>query len=370
MAFSITKTDLDYALTLLKGSIEPSKSHPILEHIVFDATGDAVTLRATNLFREAEVVIEADVKAEGQAALPSPVLYEVVRRLSDEGVLNFKKDGAIVVLSCGRSRYRVPFLPSEDFPHHFAVTEGQRLTIAAYELAALLKTALYATGGNVSRIFTCGVYLHDKDGVLSAVGTDSNRMGLRQSDYVPNFILGSLIPSEGAREIVRLLDKVYGDVDLLISDTTLELHLPLFRFTTKLLDCEYPEYTRIIPRANGSCVTISRDDLLDAAERATAVLSTVDESADTLRVTIGKDVLVMAAGPIKSPIVHEEVDAECHKEISFGIQLRYLTEMLREWPKKSRIEIQHNNPSGAILFTSPDDQRSTHVVMPSRSRDR
>ena len=118
MAFSITKTDLDYALTLLKGSIEPSKSHPILEHIVFDATGDAVTLRATNLFREAEVVIEADVKAEGQAALPSPVLYEVVRRLSDEGVLNFKKDGAIVVLSCGRSRYRVPFLPSEKSPSY------------------------------------------------------------------------------------------------------------------------------------------------------------------------------------------------------------------------------------------------------------
>ena len=292
-----------------------------------------------------------------------------MRRLPEDGEISFKSDGYVMVLSCGRSRYRVPFLPAEDFPEAMAVAEGERLLIPAADLSAMLRASAYATTVKDSRVFTGGVYLHAKDGRLACVGSDGSRLGLRSCALEVDDLPSMVIPTDGARELERLLGEAEGDVDLLVSDSKLELHLPRFRFTTKLLDCTYPLYERVIPKANGACVTVGRDALLAAVERAHGVLSTVGNANSlSARLSVEKDRILVTSGPKEASVVHEEVEeveADGAEDTAFSLNLGWLAEMLRLWPQEARIAIQSKGHGSAIRFSSEDDPGSLHVIMPA-----
>src|SRR5258708_20028387 len=89
MEFSVKKFDLLQELSLTQGVVERKTTIPILGNILCEASGNQITLTATDLELSIRTTCEAKVKKEGAGTIPAKKLLELVRLLP-EGEIRFK----------------------------------------------------------------------------------------------------------------------------------------------------------------------------------------------------------------------------------------------------------------------------------------
>src|SRR3984893_12263393 len=89
MEFSVKKFDLLQEVSLTQGVVERKTTIPILGNILCEASGNLVTLTATDLELSVRTSCEAKVKKAGAGTIPAKKLLELVRLLP-EGEIRFK----------------------------------------------------------------------------------------------------------------------------------------------------------------------------------------------------------------------------------------------------------------------------------------
>src|SRR5579862_4675372 len=116
MELTVSKADLARELGLSQGVIEKRTTIPILSNILLEASGDRLTLTATDLELGIRSECPARVKKEGAGTIPARKLLDYVRLLPD-GDVNIKfLENHWASITCGRSRTRIAGMSRESFP--------------------------------------------------------------------------------------------------------------------------------------------------------------------------------------------------------------------------------------------------------------
>src|SRR5450631_3128992 len=116
MEFSVKKFDLQRELSLTQGVVERKTTIPILGNILCEASGNHITLTATDLELSIRTSCEAKVKKEGAGTIPAKKLLELVRLLP-EGEIKFKLlDNHWVEIVSDRKNYKLVGMSKDNFP--------------------------------------------------------------------------------------------------------------------------------------------------------------------------------------------------------------------------------------------------------------
>ena len=116
MEFSVNKADLVRELNLSQGVVERKTTIPILSNILIEASGDMLTLTATDLELGIRCEAPAKVKSAGTGTIPAKKLLDYVRLLPEAEVQVKIADNHWMTLVCGRSRTRIAGMSRESFP--------------------------------------------------------------------------------------------------------------------------------------------------------------------------------------------------------------------------------------------------------------
>ena len=100
----------------VQGIVEAKGAMPILSHLLLTTEKDRIGIQATDLEIGAKGYYSANVVAEGQVTLNAKKLFDILRELPSEEVHLTKEDNHWVTLRCGKSKFRLPGMPSQDFP--------------------------------------------------------------------------------------------------------------------------------------------------------------------------------------------------------------------------------------------------------------
>ena len=126
------KADLVRELQFFQQIVERKNTIPILANVLMEASGNEVTLLATDLEVALRSRCEAAVSKPGSVTLPAKKFYEVVRALPDGDVnIETEKGGSNVKVSGGQFSSKMPTLPREDFPTLPEAGGGAKATIRA-----------------------------------------------------------------------------------------------------------------------------------------------------------------------------------------------------------------------------------------------
>src|SRR3954453_24046943 len=107
MEFTVSKSDLVRELSLSQGVVEKKTTIPILSNVLLEASGDRVSLTATDLELGIRCLCPARVKKEGSGTEPAKNLLAYVRLLP-EGYVNMKcVEIHCACIAAGRSRTRI-----------------------------------------------------------------------------------------------------------------------------------------------------------------------------------------------------------------------------------------------------------------------
>ncbi|MEM9734728.1 MAG: DNA polymerase III subunit beta [Pseudomonadota bacterium] len=372
MKFIIEQKDFQPALAAATRVVQRRNTIPILSNVKVEASGETITITASDLDTEISVTAPAQVEAAGATTMPGHLLSAMVNRLPKGAQVSVSADDRMANIICGKRTAQLPILPVTNFPE-FARSDAQHaITLAGMELHNLFSSVAYAISTEETRYYLCGIYMHVVGDDVAVVATDGHRLGhrlglnLANENMLDETAPGVIIPKQAVQEINKLTDKVAADVTLSWAENHTVLTMDGVTLRTKNIEGNFPDYNRVIPSAPDKIITINREAVTDAASYCAQIAETVEaakKKVPQLILDAGDNLLQLSAGRTNGTGT-DEIEAQYEGEnIRFSMGLNYLAATTASMDGDT-IRMELTDPSTGILLRDPEDPTHTHVIMP------
>ncbi len=363
MKFSAEREDILAALQAAIGVVERRQTMPILANVLLSSRDGRLAVTATDL--EVELVAQAKITpaADGAITVPGRKLLDICRSLPEKAKITLAQEGDRVTVRAGKSRFTLSSLPAAEFPVIEEVNTQIELTLPQSDLRRLLEKTHFSMAQQDVRYYLNGMLLETDGKLLRTVATDGHRLALCEIE------LGTggkgqqiIIPRKGILELQRLLG-TEGSLTLTVGTNHVRAEIGDIRFTSKLIDGRFPEYSRVIPASPPRIVVADREVLRGALQR-TAILS--NEKYRGIRLALkGTAMLIQAHNPEQEE-AEEEIEVQYSGEdLEVGFNVNYLLDAIGAI-EGSEVEIGLTDGNSSCLVHAPGDASSRYVVMPMR----
>ncbi len=357
------------SLSHVQSVVERRNTIPILANLLIKAEDGALAMTATDLDIEAIVTMDAKVESAGAITISAQTLYEIVRKLPDgsEVALTLDPEDQRVTVSAGRSRFALATLPSEDFPVMAGDNYDQQFELPGGILRRLFEKTRFAISTEETRYYLNGVYLHiTPDGQsLRAVATDGHRLA-RIDTPLPSGadgMVGIIVPRKTVNELVKLIDDDDQVVQVAVSETKMRLTVGRTVLTSKVIDGQFPDYTRVIPDKNDKTLTVDAEQFAKAVDRVATVSS---EKSRAVKLALDEDRLTLSVNAPDSGTADEEMIVGYAEEpITIGFNAKYLSEIAGQIERENAV-FKFLDAGAPTLVSEEGDDAAVYVVMPMR----
>jgi DNA polymerase-3 subunit beta len=316
------------------GIVDKRTSMPVLNNVLIRAEADRIRIVATD--REIGLIAdyEAQVTKEGEITLPARKLFEMLREIQGELVHFRKEDNNWVTIACGKVHFRIPGIPAEEFPKILDDEEVGFIRVDGAMISDMIKKTYFAMSLDESRVNLNGVFVKgEKDQeavILRMVATDGHRLAIANADpkveQIGGFDKGLIIPRKGITEIRRLVEDKDGPVELGVKKGMCVLKKDGVILKVSLIDAEYPDYKRVVPKDKGTLVELDRNQVLHALRRM-SVMASERYSGVRIRFLTNKMILNSINPDVGEASDEVEIQYE-EGEIEVGFNVRYLLEAI------------------------------------------
>lgn len=259
MRLTIARADLVRVLTRVEKVVEPKSTYPLLSNVHLSAADGTLTVRGTDMDIEISVSCQAEVITPGIITIPARKTLDIARRMEGERV-TIELNGDVATVKSGRSVFKLATLPADAFP---TINAGEFAANITVDFSKMLPPVVFAVAANdPSRHYLEGVYLHEHEGSLRAVGADGNRLAYQVGGAVKPFP-GFILP----RKVVGLLSAFAGGVAVEVSTTKLRATFGDTVLVCKLIEGAYVDYNKFWPKGNPNIMTTGRAELRSAVDR-------------------------------------------------------------------------------------------------------
>ena len=338
--------------------------------MLLEAQGDYLRLVATDLDIEISEKAPAEVERAGQTTAPANYLYDFVRKLPDGAAVKFDVSGddPRLFISAGKSRLHLPVLPAGDFPSMPSDGFETKFEVEPTELGRLVDKTRFAISTEETRYYLNGIFFHtvEQDGAkLRAVATDGHRLALADAN-APNGAAGMpgvIVPRKTINELKRLLDDATDLVEVSVSPQKIRFALSDAVLTSKLIDGSFPEYARVIPKANAKKLKVDNKAFSEAVDRVATVSA---ERSRSVRLALEQDKITLTVNNPDAGVATEDLPAEYGDEaLEIGFNARYLLDVAGQIEGQNAVFELADSGSPTLVRDEADEQ-ALYVLMPLR----
>lgn len=367
MEFKIAADELKKALYRAQGIVERKTTMPILANVLVNATKSGVTVTAFDL--DIGIVSEhpAEVMKPGAVTLSARYVFDIVNN-APEGTLTIKKlQNNYAEITSGNATFKIVGMAPEEYPKLPKEESAPLVKVSGTTLLEMVKKTSFAISTDETRYILNGVFFEPHEGgKVRMVATDGHRLALVERPLEGDFKLksGVIIPRKGLFELKRLLDEApEAECHLGFAENSALFKKPGLTMVMRLIDGQFPEYQRVIPREGEKVVTLKRDAFMDGLKRI-ALLSA--DKSNAVKIALEDNKLIITS---HNPDLGEAKDelnvAYRGGTITIGFNARYLMDVLSVVETEDiTFELGDEHSPGVLHI--PGDRSYTAVVMPMR----
>lgn len=365
----LIKTQRDTLLAPLQsvsGIVERRHTLPILSNVLLEKKGDRLTLLATDI--EIQITTSTEVAAgegDGAVTVGARKLQDILRSLPDSTEISLSLEDKRLQVKGGKSRFNLQTLPADDFPR-MTLAEGDtkqfRITQKAFR--QLLGKTQYAMAAQDVRYYLNGLLLLVEGSELRAVATDGHRLAFASVEIEADLARQEMIlPRKTVLELNRLLSDNEEPLTVTLAPNQVRFAFGSVVLVSKLIDGKFPDYERVIPQSLRNHMTVPRQTLMQAMQRA-AILT--NEKFRGVRVVLADNALKLIAANAEQEEAQEEIEVDYGGEaIDVGFNVSYLLDVLNN-VHADEVQWSFNDANSSALVTLPGNDRFKYVVMPMR----
>ncbi len=254
---------------------------PAVEGIRIEAKSpDLCTMTTYDTEKGVQITIEAQVIEEGCFIINAQKFNQTMRVMDGDEVSLTVDKNLTAVIESGKSSHKMIALDGNEFPELPYLTTERGFSIEAGTLRNMMSKTMYAMGVNDQRSVLNGTYFEVDDRQLLLVACDSFKLAkcLMRTSLENKNADGSemrhrfIIPYKTVNELYKLIS---GDekeqVRIHVGRKHIVFYIGELIFFSRLLDGQYIDFDRIIIRQHKIYITLDRDELLSALDRAALI---------------------------------------------------------------------------------------------------
>ncbi|MEW5738661.1 MAG: DNA polymerase III subunit beta [Myxococcota bacterium] len=367
MEFRIAADELKKALHRAQGIVERKATMPILSNVLVTAAKSGVTVTAFDLDIGIVSEHQAEVTKAGAITVSARTLFDIVSFLPEAQVTVKKLPNNYAELTSGAAHYKIVGMAPEEFPKLPKDDAAHAVSVSGPVLLEMIKKTQFAISNDETRYILNGVFFEPRDkGLVRMVATDGHRLALVERELAGDFKLksGVIIPRKGLFELKRLLDEAPdAECQLGFAENSAIFKKPGLSMVMRLIDGQFPEYQRVIPKEGEKQLLVRRDKLFDALKRIS--LLSADKS-NAVKLSLSENLLRIT---VNNPDLGEAKDdlevAYRGGALTVGFNARYLLDVLGVL-ETDEVSVELGDEHSPGVLHPPGDKSFTAVVMPMR----
>jgi len=346
------------------GVVERRQTMPVLSNVLLIARDNRLSVTGTDLEVELVSTISLNVQQPGEITVPGRKFLDILRSLPEGTSVTLTVESDRLVIKAGRSRFTLTTLAATEFPLVDEINAQQVLKLPQADFKRIIDKTHFSMAQQDVRYYLNGMLLESEGGKLRAVSTDGHRLGLCETTLTER-VTGKqqvILPRKGVLELQRMLGS-QGEVEFSIGTNHVRCKIGDIRFTSKLIDGRFPEYTRVIPANANKIIDADRNTLRQSLQR-TAILS--NEKYRGIRLNIKPNLLTLQAHNPEQEEAEDQLGVNYEgTEIEIGFNVTYLLEALSAI-ETERVHIALSDSNSSCLVTAEPADGARYVVMPMR----
>lgn len=379
MKFTINRSAFISQLNNVLRAISSKTTIPILTGLKMVVNEDNIVLTGSNSDITIESVISANnadndltIEDTGAIVLPARFFSDIVKKLPDKKVTIEVTSGFQADITSGSAKFQINGQDAENFPHLPEIETNKSVTLPNDILKEVIRQTVIAVSKQESRPILAGVHMTLKDGVLTAVATDSHRLAQRKVvlDNIDNGIdFDVIIPGKSMEELSGMISDVHEDVQMQVTENQVLFIFGNTHFYSRLLEGNYPETSQLIPQTADTTVELEAGTFLSSIERASLLSHESRNDVVKLSLKPSENLVRISGdspdiGTVEEDVVTSALDGN-DLEISFNPN--YMKDALRSFGQAT-IKISFTSPLRPFTLVPTEDQENfVHLITPVRT---
>lgn len=369
LEFQISKQNFLKELQLLQGIIERKNTMPILANLLLTAVNDEIELTASDLEVALRSKTEASVKTPGKATIPAKMLFEIVRKLSDQNDIILRKlDNNWLDIKSGSSHFKLVGLAVEEYPALPELHGSKGMTLPAAVLKEAIRRTIFAIAQEDIRYAMNGALFSVEGNRLIMIGTDGHRMAYVSTELESQKSLEKtevIIPRKALGELMKLLSEAKEEVRFGRFENFIFFQIDSHLLLSRNIEAQFPNYDKFVSLRNEKTATFNTIQLSQTIQRV-AVLSNERSRAVEFAISSGSAKL--------SSINPEMGEASDTMDIQYdgndlkvGFNSQYLIEFLAATnAEEVNFELTSESTAALIRPKGTDQYDYRYILMPMR----
>ncbi|MGB8012335.1 MAG: DNA polymerase III subunit beta [Terriglobales bacterium] len=369
MEITVSKFELLRELTATQGVVERKTTIPILSNYLFEASGDKLSLTATDLDLSLRTSCNAKVKKEGACTIPARKLYDYVKLLPDADITIKLLENHWVSIRCGRSNTKMVGMAKSNFPGLPVFPAAGSIKISAPVLRSMIAKTGFAIASEESRYTLNGALMVLKPESITMVATDGHRLAHieRQGEKFEGVSgeMKTLVPKKAMDELKSLLDSDVETIDFAKDDSTLFFRVGPRLLTSRQLTGQFPNYEAVLPKDITKSIALHGDELGAAIAR---VAQFADERSRAVRLRLEKGELKISASSTETGESEDSIEVAYDGDpMAIGFNAQYLMDFIKATGScEVKLELKDAQSAGQLRPAESEDYKYRYIVMPMR----
>lgn len=363
MKLELFKDDLRTALVGAERLTGKNLSLTALSHVLLEATGRQLLVRATNLDLGVEISLPAKVAEEGRLLVNGAALANFLGNLTKDDKITLETSLNNLALTTAHTKSVFNTYPAEDFPS-LPRLAGTHLTLFLPQVLAGIKAVLYAAATSDIKPEIASVYLYQDQGDLVFVATDSFRLAEKRLVLEKKLTepLALIIPLRNAAEILRVFEGRSGEVELEFADNQFALKAGGIYLTSRLVDGIFPDYRQIIPKTSATEVVVLRSDFANTLKLANVFSDKLNQI--NLKVVVKDGLFELSSRSAEVGEVASQLEATLEgEEMEASYNVRFILDCFSSLPSDS-VVLRFSPRGKPLVVSGVGDNSFLYLVMP------
>lgn len=352
MKVTFDRDTLISAITPAAGIASIKNTASSIEGVLLECPGEeegTCRITAYDMEKGLRTAIPCEIEEPGKIVVKAQNLLQIIRALP-EGEISITVDEHFrAVISRGKASFEISVTPGESFPLLPLLAGDRNYTMPQHLLRDVVTRTVYAVGFNDQRAAFNGAYFHIENDRLMVIGCDGHRIAISHVDLPGenNPDASVIVPGRLLSEVLRMIKDTEDDMTVTLARKHIIFRIGEYVYFTRLIEGEYIDYQRLLPKTHETEVFVAADLLRGALERATLV--TEDKLGGNTKAHIKLEfegnLLKMSSVSAGGSIYDEIPVAKTGADITIGFNCRILVEALRNIPETAeQLRLCLNSP--------------------------
>ena len=384
MKIVFNKQKMANAVAPLMCCVDSKGTLKAVEGILIEASlPDTVTLTTFDIEKGMRITCNAEVIEEGSYIVNAQKFNQTLKVMDNETLTLSIDEKCHAVIEFGKSVHTMNALPGSDFPTIPGFESVNSFIISQSIVKEVLNKVSFAMGINNQRYVLDGCYCVVEEGKLTMVACDGFKLAKCEkymdientgTGTVKQLAHAFIIPYKTVNELQRLLSSdENAKMKVYVTHKHTIFHFGDMVFFSRVVDGYYIDYDRMLMKEDKIFMTISRNKLLSALERA--CLITEERIIGALRASVKLDLsenILKITAVSTAGSTYDEIDVEQKgDDIFIAFNNKYLIDCVRSCGGEN-LMISMSSPHASINITPYDKDETVdevYMLLPVRLND-